>query len=307
MDDAWKRLLVLAESQFGVVSVTQAGAIGVPEHRLRYQAAHGRLEAVRPNVMRVVGSPGSWRQRVKAVTLWLGCVFTVSHPSAARLLRLDLSALIDEIHVSIVGTGARGRRAADVVVHRALTLPDRHRIFVDGIPCTAAARTVADVAGSVSDEELEAIAESARRLGLMTISELERAMRDCGPRRHGAAQLGRYLELHQGQSPLDHRLEIRAAAMLRRYRLSGYLPQHSVTVAPGRSYRVDFAWPAARLVVECDSFRFHGQRASWKRDRRRIAAIERAGWRVLIITWDDVTKHAVETAERIRLALASSR
>jgi very-short-patch-repair endonuclease len=100
-------------------------------------------------------------------------------------------------------------------------------------------------------------------------------------------------------------LEVKAAGMLRRNGLADFVPQHPVPVAPGRSYSVDFAWPFARLAVECDSYRWHGRHAQWKRDRRRIAQIERAGWRVIFVTWDDVTRHAEETVARIRLGLAA--
>ncbi len=190
-----------------------------------------------------------------------------------------------------------------MVQHRTKSLPDWQRVFVDGIPATSAARTLVDIAGSVHGEALTAAAESARRLGLMSISELERTMQHCGQRR-GRVALKRYVDVHGGQSALEHRLEVKTAAMLRRARIDDFIGQYRVVVADGRSFRVDFAWPDRRLVVECDGFRWHGQHASWKRDRRRIAALERAGWRVLVITWDDVTRHRAETIDRVRLVLA---
>jgi very-short-patch-repair endonuclease len=56
-------------------------------------------------------------------------------------------------------------------------------------------------------------------------------------------------------------------------------------------------------VCECDGFEWHGDRLRWKRDRRRIAAIEAAGWRVVHVTWEDVTRYPVETLDRLALAL----
>ena len=52
--------------------------------------------------------------------------------------------------------------------------------------------------------------------------------------------------------------------------------------------RVDFAWPAARLVVEVDGFAFHADREAYRKDRRRGNALQRAGWRVLRFSWEDV-------------------
>jgi very-short-patch-repair endonuclease len=38
-------------------------------------------------------------------------------------------------------------------------------------------------------------------------------------------------------------------------------------VAGGR--RADCRWPALRLTVELDSYRYHGSRHAWEQDRRR--------------------------------------
>jgi very-short-patch-repair endonuclease len=303
MDEAWARMLALAESQFGVVTIAQASSVGIAEHRLRYQTQLGRLEAVRPRVLRVVGAAPTWQQRTKAVTLWLGADSTISHESAVRLLQLDVTPSDDDVHVSLIGTSCRARSAADVVQHRTKDLPPGQRIFVGGIATTAAARTVVDVAGRRRGEDIVALAESARRLGLMSIAELERTVEQCGQRR-GRAALARYLDVHRDQPALDHRLEVKAASMLRRAGLGGFVGQYRLVAPNGRVYRVDFAWPDRRVVIECDGFRWHGQHASWKRDRRRIAAIERGGWQVVIVTWEDVTRHRIETLERVRLALA---
>ncbi|HEY3833513.1 MAG TPA: type IV toxin-antitoxin system AbiEi family antitoxin domain-containing protein [Acidimicrobiia bacterium] len=297
-------MLAVAESQYGVLTVAQAASVGVAEHKVRYQTHVGRLEVVRPGVLRVAGAPLTPRQRAKAVTLWLGPDSAISHETGARLLRLDMAATTRDVHVSVLGDTSKARRAADVVAHRTRLLPDRHRIFVDGIPATAAARTVIDLAGQCDGEELDALAESARRLGLMSIAELERTMADCGQRR-GRASVARYLDYLGSHPALESRLEVRTAGLLRRSGLEPWVGQHRIRAADGRVFRVDFAWPARQLAVECDGYRWHGRYAVWKRDRRRIAAIERLGWRVLIVTWDDVTRHRAETVDRIRLALCT--
>ncbi|HWS46515.1 MAG TPA: DUF559 domain-containing protein, partial [Acidimicrobiia bacterium] len=81
------------------------------------------------------------------------------------------------------------------------------------------------------------------------------------------------------------------------------LPRPEAQLGIGR-YRVDFAWAEQRLVCECDGFHVHGNRVQWKRDRRRVAAIEAYGWRVLHVTWDDVTKHPAQTVDRLALVLS---
>ena len=57
------------------------------------------------------------------------------------------------------------------------------------------------------------------------------------------------------------------------------------------------------VALECDGFAWHGNRLRWKRDRRRVAQIEALGWRIIFVTWDDVTLHPDETLHRVALAL----
>jgi very-short-patch-repair endonuclease len=83
--------------------------------------------------------------------------------------------------------------------------------------------------------------------------------------------------------------------------------QLRIDLANGRWYRVDFAWPELLVAVEAEGFEWHGSRARWKADKVRVAALERLGWRVLVVTWDDVTRRRTETLDRIALALAERR
>ena len=50
-------------------------------------------------------------------------------------------------------------------------------------------------------------------------------------------------------------------------------------------------------------FEVHGRRLQWKRDKRRTATLERMGWRLMFVTWEDVTRHPEEALERIAIAL----
>jgi len=68
-------------------------------------------------------------------------------------------------------------------------------------------------------------------------------------------------------------------------------------------YRLDRAWFEQRVGVEADGFQHHGRRLRWKSDRARVAAIEAMGWRLVHVTWDDVTKRPEQTLDRIRMAL----
>jgi very-short-patch-repair endonuclease len=223
----------------------------------------------------------------------------VSHTTAARLLLFD-GIRSSSLHLSMLSEVRRGRVSRpSFVLHRAQVLDAADRVVVDGIPCTAAARTLIDLAGIVNDEALEIAFESARRLGLTSTEQVAFRFAQVGVLRRGAGRLRKLVE-HQraGQPALESPLEVKAWRLFREHRLP--MPQRQVPVG---QYRVDFMWREARLVAECDGFEAHAGHLRWKRDRRRLADIELRGYRVIHITWDDVTARADDTLARVRIAL----
>ena len=50
-------------------------------------------------------------------------------------------------------------------------------------------------------------------------------------------------------------------------------------------HEVDAYWPAQRLIVEIDGYRYHGTRRAFERDRRKDAELQAAGYRVVRITY----------------------
>ena len=116
----------------------------------------------------------------------------------------------------------------------------------------------------------------------------------------GSAAINRLLSYQRADDPaLQYRLEVKTARLLRAHKLPAPVRQFAL----GR-YRIDFAYPPKRVGLECEGFEYHGNRLTWKRDKRRTAWIEAQDWRVLFVTWDDVTERPDETIERIRLAIA---
>jgi very-short-patch-repair endonuclease len=61
--------------------------------------------------------------------------------------------------------------------------------------------------------------------------------------------------------------------------------------------RVDLVDVAAGIVIEAESWEFHGSKEAFARDLRRYTAMVRAGWRVLRFGWDEVM-HEQETVRR---------
>ncbi|HTL86133.1 MAG TPA: DUF559 domain-containing protein [Acidimicrobiia bacterium] len=278
----------LAESQYGVISRAQAREV-MSASAVDRRIANGHFVVVHPGVYRIRGAPVTGRQRAMAATLWGGETAVISHTTSARLLRLD-AIQTSGMHMIV---NRRGIESDLVVVHRGL-VPRADRVTVDGIPCTSATRTLIDCAPFVDGESLETAFELARRMGLTSVRAVEQRI---GRGRPGTTMMRDVLR-HATVRPKESKLEVKFARLLRSSALPR--PQPQIEIA---AYRVDYLWPRYKAVCECDGFEWHGSRLQWKRDRRRIAAIEAAGYRITHVTWDDVTKYPNETLARIGLTL----
>lgn len=296
MNEAEARVLAVAARQYGVVERTAAIAGGMTGRQVDRRLATGRWVPVHPGVYRVAGAPVTGRQRAFAAARWLRDA-VVSHSTAARLLQLD--GVRDRgLHLTVPRTNRRAQSVRNMSVHRSGALTHGDRLVVDGIPCASGTLTLLQLAGMLDDERLERAFESARRSRLTNIDALaRRAGEVCGPGWPGSARVRRLLAA-AADRPVESALEVRTARLLRTNRLRPPAVQHAVA-----GHRVDFAWPSQRLAVECDGFEWHGSRLAWKRDRRRLAAIEAMGWRVVHVTWEDVTKRPSETVARVVQAL----
>ena len=58
------------------------------------------------------------------------------------------------------------------------------------------------------------------------------------------------------------------------------------------TFEVDFLFADRRLVIEADGARFHDNVLARRDDVDRQAALEAAGYRVIRLTWDQVTRSA---------------
>ena len=67
-------------------------------------------------------------------------------------------------------------------------------------------------------------------------------------------------------------------------------PQFVVILPGGRRAVLDYAYPDWLLALEADSYRHHSSRTDWVDDRVRNRWLTAMGWRVLPVTWDDLTE-----------------
>jgi hypothetical protein len=88
--------------------------------------------------------------------------------------------------------------------------------------------------------------------------------------------------------------------LLRRYGLPNPTRQHAYACRGGVVLHPDLSYPQAGVVIECQSFEWHGARhGRWERDLERVNLLTEAGLTVLGFTVADVRRRPRRTAERI--------
>jgi hypothetical protein len=233
----------------------------------------------------------------------LGSRAVLSHETAARLLGIPLFDDDGTDRVT-VPRARHGRGVPGWLVHRA-DVPELDVAGRQGLRCTGAVRTLADLARVLPHTAAVCALDSALREGIVSVSDLQ-------PLR-GTTGRGARL-VRSAVAACDPRsgsvLESLLRVLLAQAGIPAPLTQYRVLDHGEEVARVDFCWPAVRLVVEADGYAFHSSRDDYRRDRRRMNELERLGWRVLRFSWEDVTQRPDHVVGLVRacmqLALASA-
>jgi very-short-patch-repair endonuclease/predicted transcriptional regulator of viral defense system len=287
----------LAAQQRGVVTVEQLHAAGLDNAAIKRRCRAGRLHRLHRGIY-LVGLPIVPAHAAEtAALLACGRGSVVSHRSAARLWGLpawrDWSGPIE---VTVPG-GNPGRKPG-LMVHRAHKLDRRDVRPVDGIPATAPARTLLDLATVMPIDELElALADAHARRLLRPIDLADALDRNRG--RRGAKALRALLALALGNGLTRSQAERRMLALLR----EAALPLPNANARAGH-YEVDFLWSDQKVIVEVDGYAFHSARQSFERDRERDAVLVARGYVVMRVTWRQLVARRHALVARIAAALA---
>jgi very-short-patch-repair endonuclease len=221
----------------------------------------------------------------------------LSHASAADAhgIRASRSATV---HVSVRGRGGR-KRHAGIRVHRPRALLDDEVTTLRGLPITTPARTLLDLAPGLHRRALEQALNHAELDARLDFAELRELLARY-PRRPGTRSLKAQLAAYRG--PIDTKSKLERLV----YELCDAhgLPRPQVnTVIEGRV--CDFFWPARRLVVEADSYRWHRSPSALNDDRERDVALTLAGYTVLRFTYEQVTRQPRYVLRALRTALGA--
>jgi hypothetical protein len=251
-------------------------------------------------VYRMGGAPRTWRGDLLAACWAAGTTALASYLSAAQLRGLP-SGRSDVIEI----TCPRWHRTRHdkLVVHESLVIDELDRAEIDAIPCTSVARTLFDLARTLSPVMLDANIDNATRRELVTLDELRNiSTRLATKGRPGGRRFRQVIEARSVTAALPESVPERLLAeMLVRQGLPA--PQHQFVIrdaAGGFVARVDLAYPEWMVVIEYDSVEHHTGTPAHIRDSARRNAIGDLGHAVLTATSADLKDRAARLAGSIR-------
>jgi hypothetical protein len=232
-----------------------------------------------------------------AATLAGGPGAALSHRSAAELWGiLPESDRVPEVTVPVSREQRTGLR------WRFPPLEADEIEQVDRIPVTSSARTLFDLAVVLDRHRLARAIDRAEGMELASPTSLP-ALLERYPRRRGAAKLraifnGGAIGLGVTRSELEDRfVRFTDRHNLPHPELNVWLPSDEGWV------EVDCLWRAAGLIVELDGRAYHDSALAFEADRARDRALIAAGWRVIRVTWRQLTREPAALAADLRSVL----
>jgi hypothetical protein len=285
----------LATEEWGVLSIRELLSCGLNREAVRVRVANGRLHSLHRGVYAVghgnVPLEGLFLAAVKAC----GGVAALSfYAASAHWGFVEWDGRRPE--VTVLGEGTRVHPG--IRIHRTQSLDPVDVRRRDGIPVTAPARTLLDLASLLPEPALRSAVRRAQSLQLVSIRELNDVLFRLAPRR-GSAQLARIMA--SGPAPTRSVLEDVVLDLMQRGEL--VTPNVNVPLAlDGRRVIPDFRWPEQKLVVEADGAAWHDNKLAREDDAERQAILEAHGERVIRITWEQAISCPTQTLSRLRAA-----
>jgi very-short-patch-repair endonuclease len=262
----------IAARQHGVVSIAQIQAAGLDKHQVLHRVRTARLHRIHRGVFAVGHSHLPKEGRWMAATLAGGDAAVLSHRSAASLWALLPNHETSDTEISVPGDGGRKRRAG-IRLHRCPSLLPEQVTRHLGIPVTTPSRTIADLRGAVSPQELRRARRQAEVLGLPLGSSA-------------------------GPDGTRSELEFLFLDLCRKHRLP--TPEVNIRIS---SLLVDFAWRDRQLIVETDGYKYHRGRIAFEGDRARDLKLRALGYDVIRLTYRQVMDRPEEVVAALRMGL----
>jgi Protein of unknown function (DUF559) len=267
---ATRSIRAIAERQHGIVTRRQLIELGAGRRLIQTRLEGGLLVPLYRGVFALGHGRTSLNGRWLAAVLACGPGAVLSHGSASQLW--GLRRFQGPIEVT---RRSGGSRRPGIRLHQTRRLGPDEVTEEAGIPVTSIERALLDIAPRLDTRGLEHVLVSADRSGRLRWPALDRVLEQGAGRRASA-------RLREVAGSVDPRaadaispLEVDFLALCREARLP--LPNVNVLV---EGHLVDFLWPAERVVVETDGYRYHRDRLAFEHDHEVTVDLEAAGYRV---------------------------
>jgi len=304
LEALFARLAAIASGQHALITLAQLIDLGVTRHQRQRLVASGHLARVAPRVWLVNGAPFTWQARALAESLSAGDGALVSHRTAASLYGLDGFDPFRTVHITV----PRGRSLSprrDLRAHYVFDYDLIRPTTRQRAPVTDAARLVLDLYAS---EPNPAVARralfSVRKKNLASWTELFDCLEAHARQgRRGIAALRPDLDLFSRIGCPETTFEDAIRALLMKAGLPGPELQHWVT-AGGSRYRIDVAYPDAKVGVEGRSKAHHFTDEAFEADPVRDADLATEGWLIIHVTWAQLSRNPEGVVRRVARALS---
>lgn len=296
-DELNHQLAAFAATQRGVVSRAQLTDLGFTPKQVQRRCEQALLHRLAPTTF-AVGHVGlSRRAQGIATLLHTGPDSGLSHWTAARVWELWKTSTQAEIHVSVINRSPYAVPPG-VKLHRPRTLTTADIVVHRGLRVTTPERTLTDLLPKLSVPETTRILEQmVTQLGRSPDDLHLWAARLSGVK--GRAKLHEALDHVLGPPVLRSRLEERFRSLCQSARLP--LGETNQRIA---GWEFDVVWHRERVALELDSYRWHGGRWQFHRDRRKGLAASKAGYELLRASWPQLDAESSDVIDAVHAALA---
>jgi very-short-patch-repair endonuclease len=256
------KLALVASRQHGVVAYGQLVRLGFSEGAIEHRLKKRFLHRLHRGVY-AVGHPAVSREgQLMAAVLTCGPDALLSHWSAAEHWRLLRSrALLIAVSAPTYHEAPKG-----VKPHWVKEIDASERTIRDGIPINTVTRTLLDLAAVAPFKQLRRATNEAERAGWLS----ERATRETLETHRGRKGIKAFRAVIAALDPQTRRsrsdFEVEFLAFCRRHGLPT-----PVSNAIVEGYEVDMHWPGTNLIVELDTWDYHGTSQTFESDRERDA------------------------------------
>jgi len=292
----------LAAGELGVFRGRDAEARGVERKQIAALVDAGIAVRELPNTYRLASVGPTSEQRLRAALVWAGDAAAAARRSAAEWVGLEG---VRGPKPEIVVPRGRALRSDQVLVIAASDPGSLMIRTVRGLRVTGVEATLVRLAHVLDDEALEVAYEDARRRQLTSIPAMKAYLaHHARPGQRGLASIRAVTAQLDPAHPSRSTLEVKTRRLLTANGLTDFVREHPLAWG-GRTYLLDFAFLAGRTILGTNGRRWHDDTNDYEFDHEKWSVPGRYGFKLVLATWENVTKRPQALLDELTATLAA--